>query len=358
MKIGVINISVLEVNLNAIKNNLADTRKLLKYNQKLCFVAKANCYGLGAKKICKTLNDFVDYFAVSSAKEFYQIKGITNKPIIILDPVLCGVKKLIKAGAELSISNIESLKYLLKIQDEISDKIKVHIAVNTGMNRFGFKTKHEIFNVINLIKKTQKIIILGVFSHYFDAKNENFAKIQYNKFMSIKQFCVKEFALNATYHLASSDGVFYKNGFDMVRCGMVLYSDKNYQTISLKTKVLDIQNLSPNETAGYGGIYTAKSNEKIAIIGIGYGDGIMRNIVKKGYVLINDHYAKIVAICMDTMLVNITNISVKIFDEVVLIGKAKNKQIFICDIASWCDTIDYEIIVRLSNRIERKYFLC
>lgn len=353
-----IKISVLEVNLNAIKNNLADIRKLLKHNQKLCLVAKANSYGLGAKKICKTLNNFVDYFAVSSAKEFYQIKGVTNKPIIILDPVFCGVKKLVKAGAELSISNYEYLEYLLKVQDEICEKIKVHIAVNTGMNRFGFKTKEEIFNVINIIKKTQKIIISGVFSHYFDAKSENFAKIQYNKFMSIKQFCLEEFGLNAIYHLASSDGVFYKNGFDMVRCGMMLYSDKNYQTISLKTKVIDIQNLEPNEIAGYGGVYTAKTYEKIAIIGIGYGDGIMRNIVKKGYVLINNHYAKIVAICMDTMLVNITNLNVKIFDDVVIIGKSQNRQIFICDVASWCDTIDYEIIVRLSNRIERKYFLC
>ncbi len=348
-------IATLEVNLAAIKNNLADIRRLLNYNQKLCVVAKANCYGLGAKTICKNLNNLADAFAVSSAKEFFEIRKFVDKSVLILDPVFCGLKKLIKQKAELTISSFESLEKILKVAEKTNEKIKVHIAVNTGMNRFGFKTKNEIFEVINLIKKSQKIIILGVFSHYFDAKNEKFANFQFKRFLEIKRFCLEEFGLNVIYHLASSDGILCKNGFDMVRAGMMLYTDKKYPTITLKSRVLDIQILAPNETAGYGAIYRAKSQEKLAVIGIGYGDGILRNIVKNGYVLINGEYAKIVAVCMDTILVDVTKITVKIYDEVVLIGRCKNKQIFICDMARWCDTIDYEIIVRLSNRIERKY---
>lgn len=349
------NISILEVNLTAIKNNLAGVRKLLKHNQKLCVVAKANCYGLGAKMVCKSLNKFVDYFAVSSADEFYQINKIVDKPIVILDPIFKGLKKLIKQGAEFTISNFKSLRVLFHESEKLKQQIRVHIAINTGMNRFGFKTEKDLFEVLTIIKKSQKIIISGVFSHYFGANNENFASFQYNRFLDIKNFCIKNFDLNCIYHLANSDGIIYKNGFDMVRAGMVLYSDKSYQTITLKTRILDIQKLAKNETAGYGAVYISKGQRTVAIIGIGYGDGIMRNIVKNGYVLINGNYAKIIAICMDTMLVDITEITAKIYDEVVLIGRSKNKQIFICDMASWCDTIDYEIIVRLSNRIERKY---
>lgn len=343
------------MNLNAIKNNLADIKRLLKYNQKLCVVAKANCYGLGAKMICKTLENFCDYFAVSSAKEFYEIRGIVSTPIVILDPVCCDIKRLAKAGAELSVSSFESLEIILKVADEIDGKIKIHLAINTGMNRFGFKSKKEVFDVILKIKKSQKIIISGVFSHYFDAKTKDFADLQFRKFCDIKQFILSNFNLNAVYHLANSDGILMKNGFDMVRAGMILYSDKNYQTISLKSRVLDIQILSQNETAGYGAIFVAKQKTKLAIVGIGYGDGIFRNIVKNGYVLINNKFAKIVAVCMDTLIADVTNIDVKIFDEVILIGKSKDKQIFICDVARWCDTIDYEIIVRLSSRITRKY---
>lgn len=350
-----IKISILEVNISAIKNNLSEIKRLLKYNQKLCVVAKANAYGLGAKKVCESLNNFADYFAVSAAKEFYEIRGVVTRPIVILDPVYKDIKRLVKAGAELTVSNLESLQKIIDVSDEYDEKIKVHIAINTGMNRFGFKTKKEIFEVVEIIKKSQNIIISGVFSHYFDAKTKDFANFQFNRFLEIKQFILSRFNLNAMYHLASSDGISHKNGFDMVRAGMMLYTDKKYQTITLKSRVIDIQFLNPNETAGYAGIFKAKQKTKLAIVGIGYGDGIIRNIVKKGYVLINNNYAKIVAVCMDTILVDVTKFEVHIFDEVILIGKSKDKQIFICDVASWCDTIDYEIIVRLSDRVERRY---
>ncbi len=318
-------------------------------------VAKANCYGLGAKNICQNLDKFADYFAVSSAKEFYEIKRFVTKPVVILDPVVSGEKQLAKNDAELTIADCKSLENILKIASEVKFKIRVHLAINTGMNRFGFKDKKELYDAILKIKKTQNIIISGVFSHYFDANNEKFVDLQYNRFMAIKKFCLAEFNLNSNFHLAASDGIISKNGFDMVRAGMMIYSDKFEDTITLKSRVLSIQKLARNETAGYGAVFKADKQTSLAIVGIGYGDGLLRNIVKNGYVLVNNKYAKIVAICMDTMLVDVTNFDVKIYDEVVLIGRQKDKQIFICDVASWCDTIDYEIIVRLSARIARKY---
>ena len=99
----------------------------------------------------------------------------------------------------------------------------------------------------------------------------------------------------------------------------------------------------------------ATQKTKLAAVQIGYADGLFRNIYKNGYVLINDCYAKIVAVCMDSMMVDVTGIKCKIGDQAVLIGKSKTKQIFICDVAGWCDTIGYEIIAKLSSRIKRKY---
>ena len=141
----------------------------------------------------------------------------------------------------------------------------------------------------------------------------------------------------------------------MARVGYGIYSDEYNKTITLKTKILEIQNLTAGDSAGYSSCFIADKNYKIAIIGIGYGDGIMRNIVQKGYVIISGKLSKILAICMDSMIVDISQIDCNINDNVVIIGKMGNVTISICDIANWCDTIGYEVIVRLSQRIQRIY---
>ena len=346
--------SVFEINIDAIKNNISCIRKLLKHNQKLCFVVKANAYGFGAKTLCENVDKFVDYFAVSSSKEFFEINKKTTKPILILAPVYCGLKRLISSGAELTISNFESFKKVEQVATCGGINAKIHIAINTGMNRFGFKSKFEINRLIMQIKKSQNISICGVFSHYYQGNNEYFAKIQQNKFCEYKALFDANFK-NLTYHISASDGLSFGNYFDMVRVGMEIYSDKQFPTCTLKTKVLDIQKLMPNDIAGYSFSFIAKSQKTIAVVGVGYGDGLPRNIVKNGYVLINKNKAKIIAICMDVLIVDVTDFDVKIFDDVIIIGSDGKNKISICDIATWCDTIGYEIIVHLLSRLNRKY---
>ena len=318
-------------------------------------VAKANAYGFGAKIICKNVENLVDYFAVSNANEFYDLITITSRPIIILSPVYEGLERLIEMGAELVVANYESLDKIIEVTRKVNKVCKVHLAINTGMNRFGFKRILDIENAINILRKTQNIVILGVFSHYYVANNEIFAKNQKVRlgvvYEKIKPYLIK----NCIVHLCATDGVYFQNCFDMARVGMGCYTDKIYQTISLKSKLIDIQNVEPNEAVGYGANFVANKKMKVGIVAIGYGDGLMRNIVKNGYVLINKSKAKMIAICMDCLIVDITEIDVKIYDDVTLIGKSGNERIFICDIAHWCDTIEYEIILRITNRVERKY---
>lgn len=348
-----IKISVLEVNIEAIKSNIKVIKTKLKPNQKFCMVIKANAYGFGSKLIAEKCEDLVDCFAVSSAYEYYEIITNLRKSVIVLEPVYDDVENLIESGAELTVSNYESLDKILMAVRKTNKICKVHIAVNTGMNRFGFKRIIDILNIVNILQKTQNIVICGVFSHYLMANNDFFAEKQKVLFESIAEK-IKEKLPNCLFHIAATDGVFCNNCFDMVRVGMGCYTDKFYPTITLKSKLVDIQILEVGETAGYSAVFTAKRKTKLGVVAIGYGDGLFRNIVNKGYVLINKNKAKIVAMCMDCLLIDITDIIAKIYDDVVLIGRDGKEQIFICDVASWCGTIDYEIIVRIADRVERK----
>lgn len=325
--------------------------------QKLCLVAKANCYGLGIELI-KYIDCFADYFAVSSAEEFFEAKKYTDRPILILSPQYHDLKKLIVAGAELTVCDSYSLRLAAMAAGECEAKCRVHVAVNTGMNRLGFKSKKEFKKIIEEIKKSPNLQIIGVFSHYFDANCDFSSLKQYYKFLEFERIYYSVIPQKAIFHIASSGGVFNINGFDMVRCGMELYTDKRQATITFKSKIIAFQNLQAGESAGYGGIFVAEQKCRLAVVAVGYGDGIFRRLAGRATCLINGRSAKIVAVCMDSILVDVTTVAAKIDDDVVLIGKSGEHRLFICDMARCCDTIDYEIIVRISERVKRKYINC
>ena len=350
-------ISNLEVDLSAIKENLKRIKQLLNNNQKLCFVAKANCYGLGDEKICQSVNGLVDYFAVAKESEFLRIKKYVTKPILILNPIYENITICARQGAEFCVCNFESLEVVLSLANQNKCvQFKIHIAINTGMNRFGFSDFDYIKEVFKMCEKTQNISIIGVFTHYYSQIDENIAEIQFSRFEKYKRLIDEFVPTNKLiFHIANTGGVQIKNGFDMVRVGFGMYDDSVFETIKLSSKILDFQELNACDTAGYEAVFKASRKTKIAVVGIGYADGVFRNVYKKGYVLINNCFAKIIAVCMDSMLVDVTEIDCKICDEVILIGKSESRQIFICDMASWCDTIGYEVIAKLSSRIKRIY---
>ena len=323
----------------------------------MCAVVKADAYGLGARKICKTIGSVVDYFAVSSAKEFFDIKNLTNKPILILCPIYENITKLARFKCEFCVSNKEQFE-LFKTEAKRNKNIvyKIHLKINSGMNRFGMTSVHDIIDIVESCQKTQNIFICGIFSHFFDAKNEYFSQKQIKIVEDIKNEIEKRFKLpQLIFHISSTYGIDNNNSFDMVRVGMGLYSDEKFETIKLKSKVVELQNILPGETAGYSRCFVAKKETKVAVVSIGYADGILRQIAGRGYVLIRDEICKILAVCMDSIIVDVTSRNVKLYDDVILIGKDQQNQIFICDVATWCDTISYEIISRLSYRIKRRY---
>lgn len=351
----VINISTLFIDISLIKKNLAYYRSKLKRGQKICFVAKAGCYGYKAE-ICRFFDDLVDYFAVSSAAELFEVRKFATKPILILDPLYDEntVLSLIDAGAEFTVSNFKSLETLLKADRLAKSEIFVHIAVNTGMNRFGINQKSDLVKIFRIAEKSDKIVIKGIFSHFLEANSRKIAVFQLKKFMGFASLA-KKYNTGILTHISASAAAKWCKYGDMVRLGYGLFGDEVNLPIRLESQIIEIQKLSPGETAGYDGVFKADKNCTIAIVGIGYGDGIFRNITKRGSVLVHGSFSRVVAICMDCMMIDVTGIKCRIGDRVTIIGKSKNNQISVCDLAAWCDTIGYEIIVRLSDRIKRVY---
>ncbi len=349
--------ATLTVNLDLIRKNIEEIKSNLSPKTKFCLVVKSNAYGLGAREIVRQFAGLVDCFAVSCKSEFLQAKRITTKSILLLDPVYENITKLARQNAVFCVSNFESLQKILNSAKRNKTlNFCVQIAINTGMNRFGFKKKSDIILAIQKIKKVQNISIFGVFSHYFASLSENFVKIQFLKFKEVKQIFDENFEnFKPVFSIAASSAVWQKNHFDMVRVGLAAFSDGRFETVKLVAKILDFQDLKRGESAGYDACFVAEKDTKIAVVSIGYGDGIFRKLAGRGYCLINDKFCKIVAVCMDSILVDITGVCCKIYDDAILIGKDKDNQIFTCDLAEWCDTIEYEILTHISARVKRKY---
>lgn len=349
--------SILKIDLSCIKENIDEYRVRLGENKKICAVVKADSYGLCSRKICKEIDSVVDYFAVSCEKEFLEIKSYITKPVLILDPIYENITKLARLNCEFCVSNIFQFEKILKFSKRNKNiKYKIHLKVNTGMNRFGFMNIEEIFEVFKKVQKTQNIFIIGVFSHFYMGNNKNIADFQLKRFESLKFKLSLQFDVsNIIFHISNTDGFEVGKNLDMVRIGIGMFLKYNQNTIELKSKIIEIQNLKPNETAGYSLGFISENNMKVAVVSIGYADGIFRRIAVRGFVLISGKLCKILAVCMDSIIVDVTNVSVKLCDDVTLIGKSEDKQIFVCDIANWCDTIEYEILTRISKRVKRVF---
>lgn len=346
-----------EINLKEILNNFNRVKKSLKSNVKICAVVKANAYGFGARKICQLLNHKADYFAVARLSEFLKIVDITTKPILILSPLSeIELKIAVEKGAEISVSNVETLKKIEKIASTKGKMAKVHIVLDTGMNRFGLKTERELKTFLCVLKKARNVVVVGAYSHLFDAENQILTDLQREKFVKFKN-TIEKTQKNIIFHLASSVGLKnLKNQFNMVRLGIYLYqSEKNLHRF--KSKIVEIKDVKKGEFVSYGGVFVAKNDMKIAVCSAGYADGFSRSLSNRGKVLICQQKVEVVGrVCMDVFMCDISSVkNVKVGDEVVMFGCQGENCISVCEIAKECDTISYEIYTRISERVKRVY---
>ncbi|WP_347172644.1 alanine racemase [Polaribacter uvawellassae] len=358
-------VTVLEIDGNAVQHNLQYFKEKLASDTKILVVVKAFGYGSEAKKIAKLLENKVDYFAVAYTDEGIALrKAGIEKPILVLHPQIPNLELLIQHQLEPNLYNFKIFNAFLELANaNVLLNYPIHLKFNTGLNRIGF-CDTDIPLILSRIAATSHVKIASLFSHLAaseDANEKEFTTNQINNFKLI----AKEFHQHLNYkpmvHLLNTSGIinYPQAQFDMVRLGIGLYGFANDENetkqlknvLSLKSIISQIHTIKPGESIGYNRAYTANETMKTATIPVGHADGISRKLGNKKYsVLINNQKAPIIGnVCMDMIMVDVSNIDCKEGDEVIVF----NSQEMLLKIANITNTISYEILTAISQRVKR-----
>lgn len=361
----------MELNMQNLKHNIDEFRRILPWDCALMPAVKANAYGHGAVLTAKALQEQgIRAFCVASAAEGAELRraGITGELLVLgytdpsqFDDLIC---------YHLTQTVVDG-DYARELECD-GRRFTVHVGIDTGMHRLGERWE----NVEEIVKIFQipNLQVTGVYSHLCVSDGQSGQERAYTlEQIQHFEYLVEELHRQGFHdfkcHLQGSYGVlnYSEYCFDYARVGIALYGlysqkgDRSYAAVdlrpvlSLKARVTTVKTLSKGESTGYGLTYNAKMDRKIAALSIGYADGVPRNLSNCGYVLCNGKLAPIVGrICMDQMMVDVTDIpQVKAGDEAVLIGRSGKLEIRAEDLAQWAGTISNEIVSRLGERLER-----
>jgi Alr-MurF fusion protein len=361
--------TVLEINLNAISHNLNFYKSKLEPSTKIMVMVKAFGYGNGGFEIAKLLEYHkVDYLGVAFADEGIALKtaGITL-PIMVLNPENSSYEAIIEHQLEPEIYSLKGLKSFLNIAENKNLKqFPIHIKLNTGMNRLGFD-EDDLEALIAILKVHKSIKVVSILSHLATSDNlkqKGFAFNQIALFEALSQKMITDLQINPIRHILNTSGIsnFPTEQFDMVRLGIGLYgisNNSNEQKYlenvgTLKSIISQIRTINKGSSVGYGQKFIAKKNTKIATIPIGYADGIDRHWGNSvGFVTINNQKANIVgSICMDMLMVDVTEIDCSEGDSVVIFGENPTVNYM----ATQLQTISYEILTSISQRVKRVFY--
>lgn len=361
--------TILEVNLNALVDNFNYYRSLMKPETKLVCMVKADAYGAGAVEVSKTLQDHrVDYLAVAVADEGVTLRknGITCN-IIIMNPEMTAFKTMFDYDLEPEVYSFRLMDALIRAAEkEGITNYPVHIKLDTGMHRLGFDPDKDIDEVIGRLKHQNAIIPRSVFSHFVGSDSDeldDFSASQFEKFQRATDKLQAAFVHKILRHIANSAGIehFPERQLDMCRLGIGLYgvnprNNKMINNVStLKTTILQIRTVPADETVGYSRKGKLSQDSVIAAIPIGYADGLDRHLGNgRGYCMVNGCKAPYVGnICMDVAMIDVTGINCKEGDMVEIFGN--NLPVTILSDA--LETIPYEVLTSVSNRVKRVYMI-
>lgn len=358
-------VTILEIDAKAVQHNLAYFKEKLKPKTKILAVVKAFGYGSESTEIAKILQDKVDYFAVAYSNEGIILRNAGIKtPILVLHPQIQNLEDIVKHRLEPNLYNFKIFDAFLKLADEKPlMNYPIHIKFNTGLNRLGF-WHTDTPTLIAQLKKSNNVKVESIFSHLAaseDVNEQNFTISQINNFAYIVKQVYEHLGYEPMIHILNTSGVinYPKAQFDMVRLGIGLYGFGNNEqetaqlknTHTLKSVISQIHIIQPGETVGYNRAFVASQPTRSATIPIGHADGISRKLGnKEGFVFINNQPAPIIGnVCMDMIMVDVTKIECKEGDSVIIFNHQKH----INYIAHKCETISYEILTNISQRIKR-----
>lgn len=360
--------TIVEIDLTAISSNIDKFRAYLKPDTKLLAMVKSSSYGCGGVKIAKFLETKgIDYLGVAYVDEGVDLrKNDIKAPILVMNTDKELFLDCIKYNLEPSVHSFEQLEYL--IQEIKLKKIKtysIHLKIDTGMHRLGF-LPNEIEEVVKILNSSKSIKIKSIYSHLSDTDNQDktYTNIQIQSFDNIVKYIEKELNSKFIKHLLNSSGIINHSNaqYDMVRLGIGLYgysSDIEMKSIlkpSIKWKsfISQIKDIPEGEHIGYNCTYKSTKPIKIAIISIGYADGFRRNLGQgKGNVSIRGIKCPVIGrVCMDMIMIDVTEIpEIEIGENVEIIGDT----ITMYEFSSLLETIPYEIMTNISERVKRVY---
>ena len=360
--------TILEVNLNAVVENLNYYRSFLKPETKMVCMIKADAYGAGAVEIAKTLQDHrVDYLAVAVADEGVTLRkaGITAN-IMIMNPEMTAFKTMFDYDLEPEVYSFRLLDALIKAaRKEGITGWPVHIKLDTGMHRLGFDPVDDMVKLIDRLKHQNAIIPRSVFSHFVGSDSDDFDAFSARQFELFEQGSQKlqsAFSHKILRHMDNSAGIehFPERQMDMCRLGLGLYGvdprdNRMLSTVStLKTTILQLRHVPAGDTVGYSRKGKIERDSVIAAIPIGYADGLNRHLGNRhGYCLVHDQKAEYVGnICMDVAMIDVTDIPCQEGDQVEIFGE----HLPVTVLSDIIDTIPYEVLTAVSNRVKRVYF--
>lgn len=361
--------TVLEINLNAIVHNLNFYRSMLRPETRIMAMVKAFSYGSGSYEIANLLQyNKVDYLAVAYADEGVALReaGI-SLPIMVMSPDASSFEAMIKY-------NLEPELYSFRIFNKFIDFIKakkitaysVHLKLDTGMHRLGFE-ENQLNELLSMLKKEECIKVASVFSHLAaseDSFYDAFTNQQLIQFGRMSDTIHQSLKYNFIRHIANTAAVlrFPHVQYDMVRLGIGIYgvdttsryADSLQKVVTLKTTVTQLRKIQADETVGYGRKGKVNKASTIATVKIGYADGYSRALGNgRGWMMVNGQKAfTLGSICMDMCMLDVTDIEVKEGDEVIVFGESPT----VDELAEILDTIPYELLTAISQRVKRVYY--
>lgn len=363
--------TVLEINLNALVHNLNYYRSKLKPGVKMMAMVKAFSYGSGSFEIANVMQfQHVDYLTVAYADEGVELRkaGITT-PIMVMNPEEESLDLLIRFQLEpeiYSLHILELLKQALRERGTVAEAVQIHLKMDTGMHRLGFQT-NDLVPLITALKQEPNLRVRSVFSHLATADEPTLDEYTLRQIQCFRTMCdTLRAALDEPFlmHILNSAGIsrFPEAQFDMVRLGIGLYgigcNDTEQQALqnvgTLKTILSQVKDIPEKDSVGYSRKWIAQQASSIAILPIGYADGLDRRLGNgHGKVFINGHAVPIIGnICMDMCMVDVTGLNVKEGDEAVLFSE----QYTVREFAAELGTIPYEVLTSIGRRVKRIYY--
>ena len=359
----------LEINLNALKNNLHQIQQLVTPNTQTIAIVKADSYGLGSVQVSRTIEKDVWGFGVATLEEAIELRvsGI-KKPVIMLSPFFeSEIQEIITHDITPTLTDIKRAELLNKLAQQANKKIKAHIKIDTGMGRIGLPYDSCINEIANICM-LKNVEIQGLFTHFpsADLLDDEFCSEQINRFKNFYHALEEKSIQIPLKHIANSSALvaYPESRLDAVRPGILLYgtypSDAIKELITVenvatfKAKIIFLKYVSEGETVSYGRTFTCQRKTLVAVIGAGYADGFSTLHSSKAFVYTRGRFAPVLGrVCMDYTMIDVTGIDgIQEGDDVILYGDGGEE---IDYYSSKIGIIPYEALTGVSKRVPRVY---